>query len=177
MAKYLLFIAFVILHSSVNAELFKWVDENGEVIYSDQPPPTANSQDEYLLDEKELPPLINTPALQNPIGQTTAKSVEESQIQSVSITYPEHDTAVRSNDGTLNIQLAVSPELDQKSGETVVILMDGLEIYRGKDSQVTLLEVDRGTHTLEAKMLSSNGQTISSAEPVTFTLQRYSALF
>lgn len=179
MAKFLLFIALFIVHTSVNAELFKWVDENGEVIYSDQPPPASkNNQQEYKLDEEKLPPLISTPALRNPLGQSTSSNkAEENQIQSVSITYPEHDTAVRNNEGTLNIQLAVSPELNPKSGESVVVLMDGVEVYRGKGSQVTLLEVDRGTHTLEAKMLSPSGQTISSSEPVTFTLQRYSALF
>lgn len=178
MPKLLPIILFAALQTSVHADLFKWVDENGEVIYSDQPPPVSENQEKFLLDEGKLPALISTPAQKVPLSpQTTKKNEEENQIQSVNITFPEHDTAVRSNAGTLNIQLAVNPPLDSNSRESLILLMDGVEVYRGKSNQVTLYEVDRGTHLLEAKMLSANGQIISSSEVISFTLQRFSALF
>jgi hypothetical protein len=178
MLKLLSIVLLAAMQTVAYADLFKWVDENGEVIYSDQPPPVSENQEKFLLDEDKLPALINTPAQKVPTSPQASKDKqEENQIQSVSITFPEHDTAVRSNNGTLNIQLAVNPALDANSREILIVLMDGEEVYRGKSSQVTLYEVDRGTHLLEAKMLSADGQVISSSEVISFTLQRYSALF
>lgn len=179
MPKLLSIILLTALQTTAYADLFKWVDENGEVIYSDQPPPVSENQEKFLLDEEKLPALISTPAQRVPSSpsKVTKNKQELSQIQSVGIAFPEHDTAVRSNEGTLNIQLTVNPELDANSREILVVLMDGDEVYRGKSSQVTLYEVDRGTHLLEAKMLSGDGQVISSSEIISFTLQRFSALF
>lgn len=179
MAKILWILLLAVLLVNVQADLFKWVDENGEVIYSDQPPPNAENQEKYLLDKQQLPALINTPAHKVPALESQKKPQSESPspIQSVNITFPEHDTAVRSNDGTLNIQLSVNPELDSKSRESLMLLMDGKEVYQGKSSKITLYEVDRGTHILEARILTANGEIISSSEAVSFTLQRFSALF
>lgn len=177
MTKSLLIVMFVALQASAHAELFKWVDGNGEVIYSDQPPPVSENQEEYLLDESDLPALISTPAQTVPERQKNSVPEIENQIQSVSIVSPEKDEAVRSNDGTVNIQLAVNPALNTKSQEYLIVLMDDKEVYRGKSNQITIFEVDRGTHKLEVRMLSASGQVISSTEIITFHLQRFSALF
>ncbi|SES63195.1 protein of unknown function [Nitrosomonas marina] len=48
--RYLIFIVSVLSFSlPVSAQLFKWVDEQGKTQYSDQPPPSANVQNEQQL--------------------------------------------------------------------------------------------------------------------------------
>ena len=56
-----------------HAELFKWVDADGNIMYSDQPPPGA-AKKEHQVDEETLPPIITTPALETPAATPQADS-------------------------------------------------------------------------------------------------------
>ncbi|SEN06368.1 DUF4124 domain-containing protein [Nitrosomonas marina] len=48
--RYLIFVVWMLFFSlPVSAQLFKWVDEQGKTQYSDQPPPSANVQNEQQL--------------------------------------------------------------------------------------------------------------------------------
>ena len=54
--------------------------------------------------------------------------------------------------------------------------MDGAEVYSGTSTITTLKNVDRGTHTIEVKVVAADGTTKISATPVKVTLLRYSVL-
>ncbi len=164
----------------VQAELFKWVDADGNIIYSDQPPPGA-AKKEHQVDEETLPPLTTTPALETPVVSSTSKDFGEEDPQerykSIAIVVPENDTAVRQNAGNVSIKVAIDPYLYNERGDLLAIYMDGLEVSRGRDLSVQLVEVDRGTHVIRAEIVDANGQVIKKASPVTFTLLRHSRLF
>ena len=164
----------------VQAELFKWVDEEGNIIYSDQPPVGADKS-EHQVDEEKLPPIISTPALEQPSRTSSSSSSAATnpveRYKSLTIVSPEHDTSVRQNAGNVSIKVAIEPYLFNERGDLLVIYMDGLEVARGRESSVQLIEVDRGTHTIRAEIIGANGKILKKASPVTFTLHRHSVLF
>lgn len=173
-------IALLILSFCAQAELFKWVDAEGNIIYSDQPPPGIEKE-KHQVDEKTLPPIITTPALETntaPLATGNASFTKSKErYKSVNIVAPEHDTAVRQNAGNVSIKVAIDPYLFNERGDLLVIYMDGLEVSRGNASTVQLLEVDRGTHTVRAEIIGENGKILKKASPVSFTLLRHSRLF
>ena len=178
--KWIVLTTFLLASLGVQAELFKWVDADGNIIYSDQPPPGAEKK-EHQVDKEALPPLTTTPALETPVAATKsdAAGLEDSQerYKSIAIVVPEHDTAVRQNAGNVLIKVAIDPYLFNERGDLLAIYMDGLEVSRGRDLSVQLVEVDRGTHVIRAEIVNANGKVIKKASPVTFTLLRHSRLF
>lgn len=177
--KKLFCLGLMVLSISTHAELFKWKDADGNIIYSDQPPPNGNKE-ESTLDEKELPPLIETPALvvtPQSTGSNTNADVED-VYESIEIINPVNgEEAIRQNEGNIAIQVAVKPRLLTQAGDLVVIYIDDKEVFRGPGLSVKLENVDRGTHVINAEIISAGGRTLKKAKSVTFTLQRFSALF
>ena len=159
----------------VQAELFKWVDADGNIIYSDQPPPGVEKK-EHQVDEQKLPHLNTTPALETPVRSSTSSKADkkdaEERYKSVAIVQPEHDTAVRQNAGNVSIKVAIDPYLFNERGDLLAIYMDGLEVSRGRELSVQLVEVDRGEHVVRAEIVDAKGKIIKKANPVTFTLLR-----
>ena len=172
----LLVILMLMAHMSVQAELFKWKDADGNIIYSDQPPPGHGKQ-ETQIDEDELPPIISVPAPEtSSISSSNATSTENDSKMSylsLAITEPVHDTAVRENSGKVRISVRVEPQIFVERGDMLVIYMDGVEIYRGQQTSTMLDNVDRGTHTIKAALVNSRGQVIKETGITSFTLQRF----
>ena len=170
----------LIVSVCAQAELFKWVDDEGNTIYSDQPP-VGTEKSEHQVDEEKLPPIISTPALEKPSRtstNTTAGSTNTAErYKSLAIVSPKNDTSVRQNAGNVSIKVAIDPYLFNERGDLLVIYMDNQEVARGRESSVQLIEVDRGTHTIRAEIIGANGKTLKKAKPVTFTLHRHSVLF
>ena len=178
-----IFALIVLLSLSLCAqgELFKWKDADGNIIYSDQPPPGIEKE-QHQIDEQALPQLTTTPALETPIVSSSSDPDPDpldspDRYQSVQIVVPEHDTAVRENAGNVSIKVAIEPFLYNERGDLLAIYMDGVEVSRGRSLSVQLAEVDRGTHVIRAEILDAKGNIVMSASPVTFTLLRHSALF
>ena len=178
--KWIVLTTFLFASICAQAELFKWVDADGNIIYSDQPPPGAEKKD-HQVDEQTLPHLNTTPALETPVASSTNEEAElddpQDRYKSVAIVEPENDTAVRQNAGNVSIKVAIDPYLFNERGDMLAIYMDGLEVSRGRDLSVQLVEVDRGTHEIRAEIIDSNGTVIKQANPVIFTLLRHSRLF
>jgi hypothetical protein len=62
--------------SMVHAELFKWKDADGNLIYSDQPPPGHGKKD-VQVDKEELPQIISVPAPEIPNNTSTSSTTEQ----------------------------------------------------------------------------------------------------
>ena len=176
-----LLVILMLLPCLAQAELFKWKDAEGNIIYSDQPPPGAEKE-EHRVKKETLPPIITTPALvptEEVLVEDTEGLQEEpmERYESVAIVFPEHDTALRQNAGNVSIKVAIKPYLFNERGDLLVIYMDDQEIARGNQTSVELLEVDRGTHIIRAEIVNDKGSIIKESEPISFTLLRHSRLF
>lgn len=173
----ILLLAGVLLFNSVKAELFKWKDEQGNTIYSDQPP-SGDGRQPAIIKKEQLPPIVTVPAIDVNKSDNAAglKSDAEASYQSIAISDPGHDAEVRENAGNVSISVQVEPYVFNERGDTVVIYMDGKEISRGSQTSVQLQNVDRGTHTLRAEVLNRAGQVLTASETTVFHLKRFSAI-
>ena len=159
----LLLTIFIFL-ASINAQaaLYKYTDENGEVVYSDEPPYEG-------AEELVPPPLQTTPAFKTkPKTKPEAKPEEQQQATeytSFKITRPKNEETLRDN---ITIQLAVEPKLNTKAGHYINIFDNGKTILKNSTSLTTTLKyIDRGIHNIKAEIRNKSGELIKSSNTVT----------
>jgi hypothetical protein len=162
--RYLIFSLLTLFMAAAHADVYRSVDENGNVVYSDKP-----SEGAVKIDVKDAQTIKLPPA--PPIKSEPPPKEDVPRYNSVAISYPADDEAIRENSGDITIQIAVDPGLH--AGDVISLLMDDKEVASGPATSVTLKNVDRGTHTLEARVVGGDGDTLASSETVTFHLLRH----
>jgi hypothetical protein len=140
------------------AEMYKSLDENGEVVYSDKPP---------TLDAKQFkppaltvrPPIKYTPK-EKPVSEAKTTPYPYSELL---FTKPEYDANFHDNEGNIAYALQVMPTLNTKLGHYLIIKLDGTVITKKTNSlSGTLKGVDRGSHNLSADILDASGAVLRS---------------
>lgn len=173
--KPILIIIVCLMAISAHAELFKWKDADGNLIYSDQPPPGKNKAESEVAKE-ELPQIISVPApkISNATESSSAKRSNDTvKYKELIIVEPAHDVAIRENSGNVQISVRVLPDNFADTGAILAIYMDGVEISKGPQTSVKLMNVDRGTHTLKAELMNSAGHVVKATRPTVFHLLRH----
>ena len=155
--------------------VYKWVAPDGRVIYSDQPQPGARKLD--LPAAPPAPPAASIPQATSNFPPNASGVAVPATYTKLTIVAPANDTAVRENSGTVSVALAVEPELDVKSGHKVSLLLDGKPALEGQTgTQLSISNVDRGTHVLQAQISDAEGKILISSATSSFHMQRFSAL-
>ena len=83
---------------------------------------------------------------------------------------------MRDNQGNLTINFRSSPALQTRKGHKYVVTLDGKDVYSGTSTITALTNLDRGTHTINAKIVDSSGKVMITSATVKATLQRFSSL-
>jgi hypothetical protein len=96
---------------------------------------------------------------------------------SLVITQPAAEETIHDNTGTLAVELALSPALQIEQGHRIKLLLDGTAMPVTGTTSLTLTEIDRGAHTLQAAVVDQSGAVLIVSEPVSFYMWRASALF
>lgn len=160
------------LSTNSSAEIYKSVDKQGNVSYSDSPSPAAET---IKLPPTPLLHIEPSPGLPS-LSKDKQSSVEElSAYQSLSIQQPMNEEALQSGSGELSVALSVQPDLSED--DVFVLTIDGHEVYKGRASAFTLNEIARGSHSLQARIVNKQGQSLIQSKAVIFHLQRPSVLF
>lgn len=154
------------------AAVYKRVLPDGSVIFSDQPGPDA--------EEIETPkPQTFTPPPTSTIiaPQTNSDKKPSAPYASLTITTPVHDETIRDNTGNVSVSVSIEPPLQTQAAHKILIKLDGQVVGRPSTTQqLTLENVDRGTHTVQASVLNATGNTLLDSESVTFHMKRESTL-
>ena len=168
----------VILFASVtNAGIYTCKDQDGNTIYSDNPN-AENCVNAEKVNVDSLPPLIKTKPLVYPsaTSNTNVGNAADLAYSSIEITSPAAEESIRSNIGDVNINYQSTPPLQLQAGHQYVVTMGGEEVYTGTNNNIALKGINRGTHTLSAKIISAEGKTLIDSPSIQFTLHRYSSL-
>lgn len=177
----LLAVALLATGPAVAAEIYRTTDEDGNVVFTDDPP----SDD---AEPVELEPLTTVPSADEGSGgnagtetgtsPTTGEATEEPPergISGISIAYPEQGKGIRHNGGNVPFRVALQPEgATLPRGHQVEIILDGKPRARAASTRVTVSPVDRGPHTVRARIIDNAGQTRYESESVKFYLLRVS---
>ncbi len=147
-------------------DVYRSVSEDGIVIYSDTYLP--GSERVSVSDHGGAVKKQDKP-VENPESSVTADS--NSQYQSFSIAQPENDETIRSNEGIVSVGLSLSPTLDE--GHVIHVYVDGSKLETDiTTTQFSLNALNRGTHSLQAKIVDAEGAVLISTAPVNFHLRK-----
>ena len=152
------------------AEVYKHVDDKGNVTYSDAP----QKKGDQPISLPEPTTIKITPAPKSGTSASHKKppSQKAFEYDSVAIISPNNDEAIRSNSGDITIQISSSPSL--QTGHLYAVIVDGAKKLDSAAASVTLTNLDRGTHTAKIEIHNDQGQTIASSAPVSFHILRQS---
>ena len=164
-------ILLVLFACQANAEIYKSVNADGEVVYSDTPTKGAETVKMPALPTYTPPPV---PVSSNTPVQTPEK---KNYYETFAFVSPANEETVRNNLGILNINAKLTPVLQSRVGHRVQFYLNG-EPYgkpAGKTS-LTINNLDRGEYTLSAAVVDSAGTTLIKTDDVVVYMKRHSIL-
>lgn len=171
----LLFFTLVALQVSAGPA-WRWVDADGTVHYSDRPVPGA--VEVYLPDANTTAPRAQpraTPGAGAPVTATVPLG-SGNQYTELAIASPGADETLWNIEGTLNVNVAVAPEL--REGHRLALIFDGTRLSQPPSSgtSFTVSEVYRGLHTVQAVIVDASDAQVLRSVPVQFMVQQPSLL-
>ncbi|MFB2803303.1 DUF4124 domain-containing protein [Shewanella seohaensis] len=150
-------ISLLLLSLFAQATVYKWVDKDGKVHYSDEPHPNAEVVElkEKTLNQIALPPVKN--------DADDSQVIQQIQYQVV-ITSPEEEETVRDNNGDFRVTATVTPEI--KSQYLMALKLDGQTVGQPQVGGIFQLKnIDRGEHTIVVDAMTQNGKVFASSSP------------
>jgi len=162
------FLGLLVVSSMVAADpLYKWVDAQGNVHYSDKPQPGAKKialpkASTFTPPAAAMPP-SGSDARRRP-DSSDSNQPAEAGYTGISISTPANQDTVWNTD-TVTVSVAVAPGLE--SGDSVTITLDG-HTQTVQGTSATFSGLDRGPHTVTAEVGGIK------ANPVTFYIQKTS---
>ncbi|MDN3516629.1 DUF4124 domain-containing protein [Aquisalimonas lutea] len=167
----LFFFAVLLVPLAAAGEIYKHVDEDGNVTYTDEP---IEGAERLESPEPESVYRFRTPERLDASGPAEPQE-PEAPYQSVRILQPRPEGTVRDNRGIVEVRVGTEPQLRQ--GHAVEYILDG-EVRGDAGPELTrrLTEVHRGEHQIRARIVDGNGETIAESESVTFYMHQASRL-
>lgn len=173
-------LATVLLLSAVPSsaqEIYRVVDEDGNVTYTDRKPDDGS-------DPMDLPELsvVEPGKLGDPevvgagesAGEPARSDREEAPNLAFRITSPGQEDTIWNTAMQLPVQLELG--VDIPPGAQIVIFLDGQPQQAIQSTSTTLEGVERGPHELRAELQTASGRVLARTEPVTFFMRQQSAL-
>ncbi|NNJ92602.1 MAG: DUF4124 domain-containing protein [Gammaproteobacteria bacterium] len=146
----------LLLAANVSAELYKWIDQDGVVHYTDKRPAETGQQQElsgYLAR----------------IAKKNKPEAEEAQApySAFAITSPTQGERVWNAESTMDVVVQIDPALTDE--HFLQVYLDGLAVTgKIKSNELTLQQLNKGSHNLQAEIVDEAGQTLSKTDKVTF---------
>jgi hypothetical protein len=175
----------LVCSAALAATVYKWVDENGVVHYSDQPHPNAEKLQVHAA-QSYKPSAADTAAAGGGGGGASAAAPapyrgcaivqpQAAPYRGCAIVQPQDGQAFANID-SLTVVVQTDPQLHQ--GDKVFVTVDGQALNGGNPtgSQFVISPVDRGTHTAQALVKDAGGGVQCQTPPVTFHVQQASLL-
>ncbi|PCJ45250.1 MAG: hypothetical protein COA74_16000 [Gammaproteobacteria bacterium] len=152
---------------STGDKVYTWIDDSGNRMYSDTPRDGAElmkieegtnytppNQDGHKNYSEMKPKIVPTAFVYN----------------SFAIVSPANDQTIRNNNGDFQVAIDIRPKL--ASGHKLRLEIDGQLVQNSNSSFISLANVDRGTHTLIAYIVSADNKTLKATRPVIIHLHR-----
>jgi len=150
-------------------KIYRWVDKEGKIHFSDTAVPGTS---EIKVKESNL---LSTGTVQGiTLNQSDAdnKSNKDAPLSyQATITSPENDQALRSNNGNIDIHVSIEPA--KKNKQTLQLYLDGKKLGSPQISPIIRAQnIDRGTHQVQVELLDKDGKELAKTQIVTVHLQR-----
>lgn len=151
-----------------HAEIYKGIDSEGNVIYSDEEMPNAT---EIRIPE---PTSIPMPKPKPKIPAIEKEKVTE--YKSFKILSPSKNETLRISSGNVPVTLSITPALDIKQGHSISVYIDGVAtINKTTRLNLQIPNVNRGSHSLRAEIRSAKNKILKKSNLVKFHLKHLSS--
>ena len=142
--------------SAVNAEIYKYTDENGNIVYSDTPPIEQPS-----LEPAELPSVIYQPATR-PASANEPQELSELELPPLSIRLQSPENGRTLTPGERNLAISVITNRALQEDESLQLMING-QVWgsAGKASSWTISEITRGQHNIQVVGLDAHNSQIA----------------
>ena len=161
-----LLITFCLLTPLLSAEtVYRQVDAEGNITFSDQATPGAEA---ITLKKAQT---IAPP----PVGafrpEPVVKQKAPTGYDRLAILRPLHDeTIVGAAQGNFEVKVDLQPAL--RAGDSLVLLLNGARVQRGKTTRFTFSNLHRGAHTLQVAVSNAEDKVIQRSATVTVHVKR-----
>jgi hypothetical protein len=153
---------FALLSQIAQAEIYKSVDEDGKVIFSDQPAPQAEAID--------IPKVNTTPAVKQrpakPLNPTTATT---NLYKTLSISSPQDQQIIPNGLIPFDVITQISPALNDE--HELALSIDGKR-YNTSRGQFTINGINRGPHQLQVNVIDAEGKTVKQSKAIKIFVYR-----
>jgi len=147
--------------------VYKWVDENGVVHYSDQPHPNAQK----LQVQGVQTYTANAGALPAPAAHEPETKASANPYRGCAIAQPQNQQNLP-NAESVFIRVQTDPSL--RPGDRIFMSMDGSPLNGGNATSISfnVTPIDRGEHIVQAQVRDNAGQVLCQTPSVTFFVQQ-----
>lgn len=163
------------LTAAADKVIYKVIDKNGKVSYTDTPPPSNVKYEVLKLKAPEKRP---APAQAKPKYNSWSRDREANEstpvfrgYRSIEITSPGNDDTILHDQLEVPVKLALTPNLQQNHKLQLVFDGEPLDESSGRASFI-LRELERGSHQVQINVLDESGKVIASSNSVTFHVKR-----
>lgn len=166
------------------AEVYKVVDEHGNVTYTDQPPADSDAQPMTLRGLSIISPQIPPPAPVRPGDQAGTAEGEEGELpirelvrryRDFNIVSPTQEQSLWGTGNQVSVAWRSSTPLME--GMTVTAYINGLPQPPTTQSSMTVGGLDRGEHNVYAELRDARNRRIARTDTITFFMKQWSVNF
>lgn len=164
---------FILTTTTVAATIYKSVDENGNVVFTDKP---GGKAEKVVPPESTIIKSTPTKTTQNQSSNTSKQNSIVTSYQNIRIANPSNDMSIRENNGNVTVTMEITPPLDITSGHKIALFLDGKQGGTTQSLTFVFNNLDRGTHELRAAIIDRKGKILKQSNSITFYLHRFSIL-
>lgn len=161
-------------------DVYRWVDEDGDVHYSDT---KRGDAEKVEVEEPQTVPAPDTSSADTGGDTEQAQQADEAgagdeagvaAYETVRITEPESEATIWDNQGNVPFKVTLDPELSRDAGHRLAVYVDGERRRTIPGTQDTLTGLNRGEHQLRVAVIDAQGQELAGSDPVTFFVKQAS---
>ncbi len=161
--------ALLSLTGAAYADVYRQVDAQGNVTFSDEPSSGAKTIKVKPVTTIKLPKLEDLEEEKQAEPQP-----EKSFYQAVAFAAPQNNQAFHSGNGNVEFQLFSEPAL--RNGHQYEVTIDGQPVGQSSSNTIMVQNMDRGTHQAGINIIDQNGVQVTSGTGISFTVHRPSRL-
>lgn len=145
--------------------VYKYLDENGRIAYSDKPIEGAKKM---KLQRSPTPPPADDASEEEALENEDEQEV--TSYKALKLLNPTQNKVISDRSGSVQVIMLPTPRLS--SQHQLIINVDGKDISRGRHANLNLANVHRGSHTVSGRIVDADGNVMIESPSVTFHVRR-----
>jgi hypothetical protein len=159
--------------NAMSADVYKVVDEDGNVSYTDKPPPDGSKPIKLAPISVVEAPTYEQPKKADAEGEESKEMTLgylRNHYSDFAIVSPQQEESVWHPEAAMPVAWSTRYQLQE--GMQVTVYVDGKQIAKTSDQIIPVSNIERGEHKVEAQLTDTKNRRIATAEPVTFFVRR-----